>query len=175
VSSEIRPAWTSILVYVTIRFKFSMFYIFWGFLSYRTFSASHLVDVMQIPGSMSQYDSVFHALREIGKNEGLQGLYRYGFPWSADYHFFHKEIVWIVSPYIPTRAGFDSLLLISWSTGLLFITITVICFCILWSAYSYPSNQGIDSKVGHVYVSRSHLLCIIWILQEGILFRCVTT
>jgi hypothetical protein len=77
VSSEIRPAWTSMLVYVTIRFKFSMFYIFWG---YRTVSASHLVDVMQIPGSMSQYDSVFHALREIGKNEGLQGLYRYGFP-----------------------------------------------------------------------------------------------
>nr|POF24985.1 s-adenosylmethionine carrier 1, chloroplastic/mitochondrial [Quercus suber] len=30
----------------------------------------------QIPGSMSQYGSVFHALREIGKNEGLQGLYR---------------------------------------------------------------------------------------------------
>ncbi|GMY30324.1 uncharacterized mitochondrial carrier C12D12.05c isoform X1 [Fagus crenata] len=30
----------------------------------------------QIPGSMSQYDSVFHALREIGKKEGLQGLYR---------------------------------------------------------------------------------------------------
>ncbi|KAF2297825.1 hypothetical protein GH714_003757 [Hevea brasiliensis] len=30
----------------------------------------------QIPGSMNQYDSVFHALKEIGKNEGLKGLYR---------------------------------------------------------------------------------------------------
>ncbi|EEF51193.1 uncharacterized protein LOC8287381 [Ricinus communis] len=31
---------------------------------------------IQIPGSMSKYDSVFHALKEIGKNEGLKGLYR---------------------------------------------------------------------------------------------------
>ncbi|ONI07103.1 hypothetical protein PRUPE_5G100200 [Prunus persica] len=30
----------------------------------------------QIPGSMSQYNSVIHALQEIGKNEGLKGLYR---------------------------------------------------------------------------------------------------
>ncbi|KAG6688619.1 hypothetical protein I3842_11G133700 [Carya illinoinensis] len=30
----------------------------------------------RIPGSMNQYDSVFHTLREIGKNEGLRGLYR---------------------------------------------------------------------------------------------------
>ncbi|KAL5816585.1 hypothetical protein ACOSQ3_024963 [Xanthoceras sorbifolium] len=30
----------------------------------------------QIPGSMSQYNSVFHALQEIGKHEGLKGLYR---------------------------------------------------------------------------------------------------
>ncbi|KAK9277768.1 hypothetical protein L1049_007315 [Liquidambar formosana] len=30
----------------------------------------------QIPGSVSQYDSVFHALKEIGKHEGLKGLYR---------------------------------------------------------------------------------------------------
>ncbi|TQD74806.1 hypothetical protein C1H46_039643 [Malus baccata] len=30
----------------------------------------------QIPGSMSQYNGVIHALQEIGKNEGLQGLYR---------------------------------------------------------------------------------------------------
>ncbi|XP_050230099.1 uncharacterized protein LOC126679179 [Mercurialis annua] len=30
----------------------------------------------QIPGSMNQYDSVFHTLKEIGKNEGLKGLYR---------------------------------------------------------------------------------------------------
>ncbi|KAB1199433.1 Mitochondrial thiamine pyrophosphate carrier 1 [Morella rubra] len=28
------------------------------------------------PGSMSQYNGVYHALREIGKNEGLRGLYR---------------------------------------------------------------------------------------------------
>lgn len=33
---------------------------------------------MQIPGSVSQYNSVIHALQEIGKNEGLKGLYRYG-------------------------------------------------------------------------------------------------
>lgn len=32
---------------------------------------------MQIPGSMSQYNGVIHALQEIGKSEGLQGLYRY--------------------------------------------------------------------------------------------------
>ncbi|KDP25434.1 hypothetical protein JCGZ_20590 [Jatropha curcas] len=31
---------------------------------------------IQIPGSMSKYQSVFHALKEIGKNEGLKGLYR---------------------------------------------------------------------------------------------------
>ncbi|XP_057994758.1 uncharacterized protein LOC110656062 isoform X2 [Hevea brasiliensis] len=31
---------------------------------------------IQIPGSLSQYDNVFHALKEIGKNEGLKGLYR---------------------------------------------------------------------------------------------------
>lgn len=30
----------------------------------------------QIPGSMSPYGNVFHALQEIGKNEGLKGLYR---------------------------------------------------------------------------------------------------
>ncbi|XP_011022695.1 PREDICTED: uncharacterized protein LOC105124380 isoform X3 [Populus euphratica] len=30
----------------------------------------------QIPGSMSPYVNVFHALQEIGKNEGLKGLYR---------------------------------------------------------------------------------------------------
>ncbi|XP_048445930.1 S-adenosylmethionine mitochondrial carrier protein [Pyrus x bretschneideri] len=30
----------------------------------------------QIPGSMSQYNGVIHALQEIGKSEGLQGLYR---------------------------------------------------------------------------------------------------
>lgn len=30
----------------------------------------------QIPGSISQYNSVFHALQEIGKKEGLRGLYR---------------------------------------------------------------------------------------------------
>ncbi|XP_048320534.2 uncharacterized protein LOC107405979 [Ziziphus jujuba] len=30
----------------------------------------------QIPGSMRQYNSVIHALQEIGKNEGLRGLYR---------------------------------------------------------------------------------------------------
>ncbi|CAK7335544.1 unnamed protein product [Dovyalis caffra] len=30
----------------------------------------------QIPGSMSPYGSIFHALQEIGKNEGLKGLYR---------------------------------------------------------------------------------------------------
>ncbi|KAL5552073.1 hypothetical protein UlMin_002249 [Ulmus minor] len=30
----------------------------------------------QIPGSTSQYSSVIHALREIGKQEGLKGLYR---------------------------------------------------------------------------------------------------
>ncbi|PRQ17685.1 putative mitochondrial carrier domain-containing protein [Rosa chinensis] len=30
----------------------------------------------QIPGSVSQYNSVIHALQEIGKKEGLKGLYR---------------------------------------------------------------------------------------------------
>ncbi|WCJ26283.1 Mitochondrial substrate carrier family protein [Euphorbia peplus] len=30
----------------------------------------------QVPGSISQYDGVFHALKEIGKTEGLKGLYR---------------------------------------------------------------------------------------------------
>ncbi|GAV83865.1 Mito_carr domain-containing protein [Cephalotus follicularis] len=30
----------------------------------------------QIPGSMSQYNSVHHALKEIGRHEGLKGLYR---------------------------------------------------------------------------------------------------
>lgn len=30
----------------------------------------------QIPGSTSQYSSVYHALQEIGKREGLKGLYR---------------------------------------------------------------------------------------------------
>ncbi|KAJ0105747.1 hypothetical protein Patl1_17726 [Pistacia atlantica] len=30
----------------------------------------------QIPGSISQYNSVYHALQEIGKREGLKGLYR---------------------------------------------------------------------------------------------------
>ncbi|KAJ8764816.1 hypothetical protein K2173_010281 [Erythroxylum novogranatense] len=30
----------------------------------------------QIPGSISKYDNVFHALKEIGRNEGLKGLYR---------------------------------------------------------------------------------------------------
>ncbi|KAJ6695449.1 MITOCHONDRIAL SUBSTRATE CARRIER FAMILY PROTEIN [Salix koriyanagi] len=30
----------------------------------------------QIPGSMSPYGNVFHALEEIGKKEGLKGLYR---------------------------------------------------------------------------------------------------
>lgn len=30
----------------------------------------------QIPGSVSQYNSVFHAIQEIGKHEGLKGLYR---------------------------------------------------------------------------------------------------
>lgn len=70
------------LVYVTIRSNFPCSISSGDYChdSYRTVSASHPVDVMQIPGSMSQYDSVFHALREIGKNEGLQGLYRYGFP-----------------------------------------------------------------------------------------------
>lgn len=80
---------------------------------------------MQIPGSMSQYDTVFHALREIGKNEGLQGLYRYGFPWSA--HLCNRLNL-LVLPF--SWARFDSLLLISWSAGLLFKTITIICFCI---------------------------------------------
>ncbi|OVA14049.1 Mitochondrial carrier protein [Macleaya cordata] len=30
----------------------------------------------QIPGSLRRYDGVFHALTEIGKHEGLKGLYR---------------------------------------------------------------------------------------------------
>ncbi|KAF3448567.1 hypothetical protein FNV43_RR09280 [Rhamnella rubrinervis] len=30
----------------------------------------------QVPGSMRKYSSVIHALQEIGKNEGLKGLYR---------------------------------------------------------------------------------------------------
>lgn len=63
--------------------------MFWGLSLYRTVSTSYKVDVMQIPGSMSQYDSVFHALREIGKKEGLQGLYRYGCSFAL-YHFFRR-------------------------------------------------------------------------------------
>lgn len=51
--------------------------MFWGLSIYRAVSASYILDVSQIPGSLSQYCSVFHALREIGKNEGLRGLYRY--------------------------------------------------------------------------------------------------
>lgn len=31
---------------------------------------------IQIPGSKSPYVGVFHALQEIGKHEGLSGLYR---------------------------------------------------------------------------------------------------
>ncbi|GKU95268.1 hypothetical protein SLEP1_g8649 [Rubroshorea leprosula] len=30
----------------------------------------------QVPGSLTQYSSVYHALQEIGKHEGLKGLYR---------------------------------------------------------------------------------------------------
>ncbi|KAK2647296.1 hypothetical protein Ddye_014785 [Dipteronia dyeriana] len=55
----------------------------------------------QIPGSMSQYNSVYHALEEIAKHEGLKGLYRGLIPrlvmymsqgalFFASYEFFKK-------------------------------------------------------------------------------------
>lgn len=37
----------------------------------------------QIPGSLSPYKSVIQALYEIGKKEGLQGLYRYALLWQS--------------------------------------------------------------------------------------------
>lgn len=35
----------------------------------------------QIPGSLSPYKNVIQALYEIGKKEGLKGLYRYALFW----------------------------------------------------------------------------------------------
>ncbi|KAM0938843.1 putative mitochondrial carrier domain superfamily [Dioscorea sansibarensis] len=41
----------------------------------------------QTPGSVGQYNGVFHALQEIAKQEGLQGLYRGLIPRLAVYIF----------------------------------------------------------------------------------------
>uniref|UniRef100_A0A2P2KQ08 Uncharacterized protein n=1 Tax=Rhizophora mucronata TaxID=61149 RepID=A0A2P2KQ08_RHIMU len=35
-----------------------------------------LLITLQIPGSTSKYKGAFHALKDIGRNEGLKGLYR---------------------------------------------------------------------------------------------------
>jgi hypothetical protein len=52
--------------------------------------------ILQIPGSMSPYGNVFHALQEIGKNEGLKGLYRYSWFGSAHFHLSMRIVLKIV-------------------------------------------------------------------------------